>query len=106
MVHRILFVLVLISLLYSCSGIQRYGAPYGLFYTSRIMHKDMPDSGILGSKSGRACVTGWMGLVAMGDGSVKAAAASGGILHIRAVDVEHISVFVFYEKSCVIVHGD
>ena len=57
-----------------------------------------------GSRTGRACATSVLGLVASGDASIKAAAKNGRITNITSVDHETKWTLLFGEY-CTIVHG-
>lgn len=59
-----------------------------------------------GSKSGQACVTSILGVVATGDASLAAAKAAGGISTISHVDHDNFGILGLYAKSCTIVVGD
>lgn len=61
-----------------------------------------PASG--GVKTGKACVTSWFGLVAMGDASVEAAKTAGGIATVSSVGYT-ANHYVVYGVSCTVVKG-
>jgi hypothetical protein len=58
----------------------------------------------VGNKEGRACAKSYLGFVAMGDASIKAAAANGGITRIDSVD-HHSTWMVVMGEYCTIVRG-
>ena len=58
----------------------------------------------VGTKEGRACAKSYLGFVAMGDASIKAAAAAGGISKIDSVD-HHSTWMVVMGQYCTIVRG-
>ena len=58
-----------------------------------------------GSKKGQACATSYMGAFAIGDASVEAAAANGGIKRVRSVEAVVNSRIVF-GTYCTVVRGD
>jgi hypothetical protein len=66
-------------------------------------------SGAIGTaaagKTGEACISSILGVVATGDASVEAAKKAGGITTIAHVDHEQFSVLGVYATSCTIVHG-
>jgi hypothetical protein len=66
-------------------------------------------SGAIGAgadtKTGEACVSSILGLVATGDASIEAAKKAGGITTIAHVDHEQFAVLGVYATSCTIVHG-
>ena len=57
------------------------------------------------SKTGEACISSILGLVATGDASVEAAKKAGGITQIAYIDHDQFSVVGVYATSCTIVHG-
>ncbi len=66
-------------------------------------------SGAIGTgapgKTGEACISSILGVVATGDASVEAAKKAGGITAVAHVDHEQFSVLGVYATSCTIVHG-
>lgn len=56
-------------------------------------------------KTGQACISSILGVVATGDASLEAAKKAGGITTISHVDHEQFSVLGVYATSCTIVHG-
>jgi hypothetical protein len=59
-----------------------------------------------GSKKGSASATSIMGIVGVGDASIKAAAANGGITKINHVDQTVKSILGLWAKYTVTVYGD
>lgn len=57
------------------------------------------------TKTGEACVSSILGLVATGDGSIEAAKKAGGITQVSHIDHEQFAVLGVYATSCTIVHG-
>jgi hypothetical protein len=58
-----------------------------------------------GTKTGEACVSSILGIVATGDGSISAAKAAGGITQVAHVDHDNFSVLGLYAKTCTVVVG-
>ena len=58
-----------------------------------------------GSKVGEACAMTILGVVAIGDGSIDAAKAAGGISQVASVDHKIFSVLGIYGTACTVVHG-
>lgn len=56
-------------------------------------------------KTGEACISSILGVVATGDASVEAAKKAGGITQVSHVDHEQFGVLGVYATSCTIVHG-
>jgi len=59
-----------------------------------------------GGKKGRATATSILGLVGIGDASVKTAAANGGITKVSRVDYESMQILGIYGTYTVVVSGD
>jgi hypothetical protein len=58
----------------------------------------------VGDREGKACATSYLGVFAMGDASIKAAAAAGGITKIESVDAEVTNMIVI-GTFCTVVRG-
>jgi hypothetical protein len=58
----------------------------------------------VGTKEGTACAKSILGLIGIGDASIKAAAAAGGITNIESVD-HHSTYLVIAGEYCTIVRG-
>lgn len=58
-----------------------------------------------GSKKGEACVKSYLGLIALGDGSVEAAAQAGGITKINNINLNGWNLLI-YAQLCTVVQGD
>ena len=58
-----------------------------------------------GTKTGEACANSILGVAAMGDASISAAKAAGGITQVAHVDHDNFSVLGVYAKTCTIVVG-
>lgn len=58
-----------------------------------------------GTKTGQACASSILGLVATGDASVSAAKAAGGITEVAHVDHDIFSILGLYGTTCTVVVG-
>jgi hypothetical protein len=56
-------------------------------------------------KTGEACSSNILGLIAMGDSTVSAAMASGGIQTVSTIDYKYLNILALYGKVCTIVTG-
>jgi hypothetical protein len=81
------------------------GAVMGAVYSAYKMGGNI-GSGTGGSKTGQACATSYVGFAAIGDATVAAAKAAGGITSVSHVDHDNFSVLGLYAKTCTIVVGD
>ncbi len=77
----------------------------GMLYENTIhpmqatMHK-------VGAKRGEACSQTYLGLIALGDGGIAAAAKKGGIREVATVDHRTTNVLGLFREHCSIVTGD
>ncbi|MCA8959601.1 MAG: TRL-like family protein [Planctomycetes bacterium] len=92
-----------------CAGM--HGAPVtpapGFIYTNYKAPLDADfDATRLGSKMGSSEVTNYLGAVALGDASIKAAAMNGGLTTVNHADYEVFSVLGIYSRFKVTVYGE
>jgi len=94
----------------ACSG-GGYGAPSGSIMQNTTLR--LGDDGLsngptgAGSKTGEACVTGFLGIISSGDAGTKAAAAAGGISKIQTIDYKNDNLLgSVISKTCTVVNGD
>lgn len=99
---RFVSLVFLLAFLISCSG-----APSGIIFQHTIEHKDSPGVSTIGSRTGLACNVSYFGLISTGDAGIRAAAASGGITTVRAVDYSKYRILgIIFQRTCTIAHGD
>jgi TRL (tRNA-associated locus)-like protein len=108
MVKKIaVFVIMSSSLVLSgCAGMGSIGGsavPGGLYTQSKL-----PVSGVPGphAKTGEACATSILGLIATGDASISAAMNNGGITDVSTVDYRLDNVLGIYATYCTVVKGN
>ncbi len=58
-----------------------------------------------GSKTGQACASSILGLVATGDASIAAAMDDGGIKEVAHVDHDNFQILGLYATTCTVVTG-
>ena len=81
--------------------------PVGMVYTSIKAPLDVDaDNTPIGSKKGEAGTISVLGLVAVGDASVRAAAEDGGITTITHLDYELLSVLGVFSSFKTIAYGE
>lgn len=105
-------VIVFATSLYGCSGIGSYYQPSGLFPSAGIYMETtsggiLHDNGATPTKTGKACGTGILGIVATGDTTVEAAMNNGGIK--KAVFTEQSIKSILwglYVEVCTIAKGN
>lgn len=102
-----LFVLGFVSLPLLLSGCAAVATPiYGGLYTevqAPLQVTPSEDTGDL--KEGRAMAESYLGLIATGDASIRAAMEDGGITEVVYVDYESTSILGLYATFTVVVYG-
>jgi hypothetical protein len=93
-----LFVAVMLN---GCASV----LPSGFIYTEIKAPISVGDGGISYSKIGTAKATSILGIVAIGDCSIKTAAANGGIKNIKYIDYDVKNILGFGDYTT-IVYGD
>ncbi len=78
----------------------------GAFYTNVKHGTNVGDGQLDALRSGEACATAILGLVALGDASIEAARKNGGITKIAFVDHRSKNIWFFYAEFCTIVWGE
>ena len=78
--------------------------PTGLVYTD--IDAPMSIKGEARGRRGTASTASILGLFAWGDGSVRTAAAKGGISDVKLVDYEFFNVLGIYQRYTTVVYGD
>jgi hypothetical protein len=86
------------------------GYPSGAFYDASSKPHPMDQQQVQGpahtdDKTGEACSTGFVGVVAMGDASLYAAKKAGGITEVHTVDFRTFNILGVYVQGCTVVHG-
>lgn len=76
----------------------------GTLYTD--VHGPLDTEGSVSGKTGESCATSYLGLVATGDASLKAAAAAGGIKNVTAADHHTTNILGLIGTFCTIVYGN
>ena len=103
----LLTVALAIAAAIACSGGGGYSVPSGSIMQSVTLNKDVSTATAVGSKTGEACATGYLGIISSGDAGVKAAAAKGGISKVNAVDYKSDNLLgSVIQKTCTIAYGD
>jgi hypothetical protein len=77
--------------------------PTGLVYTDGKMA--VQGGSGTADKTGRACMTSVLGLVATGDASIETAKALGGIKDVVSINYEVNNILGVYGTYCIVVQG-
>lgn len=103
---RSLAALALAAVVVSGVGCAGVAAPvHGSLYTD-VKYPAIVTSNDGGSKVGTATATSYLGIVALGDASVEAAAAAGGIKKVKSVDAHARSIFGIIGWYTITVRGE
>jgi len=78
----------------------------GLIYTDVKANSSLGDQDVGTSKVGKATVNSYLGLIATGDASIKAAMDNAGITKIHHVDFEATSILGIVATYTVVVYGE
>lgn len=101
-ITKILAVAGLMVGLNSCLATQ---AGMGGIYTD-LKQGEMATSNVRGSKIGKSSASAYLGLIAIGDASIDAAAKNGGITRISHVDSQKKSILGIINTTTTIVYGE
>ena len=100
---RIVFLVVVFA---ATSGCVTVTSPaIGMFF-SDVQYGSMATTNTDTSKTGTACATSILGLIATGDASITAAKANGGITHVATVEHSTQNLFGLVGKWCTVVKGN
>ena len=66
---------------------------------------DVAGAAKTGDKSGEACATGILGLIAFGDASTDAAKKAAGVTDVHSEEFRYFSILGIYVEGCTEVHG-
>ena len=77
--------------------------PMGIIYTEAKMGAQAGSGAA--DKTGRACMTSILALVATGDASIEAAKAAGGIKEVVNMNYEAKNILGVYGEYCLVVKG-
>ncbi|NDW18885.1 hypothetical protein D0T53_08160 [Dysgonomonas sp. 216] len=80
--------------------------PVGALYTDVTMKNDIVDGATLGSKVGKSEAKSYLGLIAIGDAGVEAAAKAAGIKKISHVDMHTNSILGIINTYTLVVYGE
>lgn len=87
------------------------GYPAGSIYNSTqvphgMMRMEGAGAGKGGTKTGEACATGILSLVAFGDATLASAKKAGGITDVHSVEIAETNIVGIYTQGCTIVYGN
>lgn len=103
--YKLLLVVVALLALSGCA-VMTPGPLHGGLYQDIKYPSDAPNGAKIVEKTGEACATAILGMIATGDASLAAAANAGKITHITAVDYYSTNILGLYGKFCTIVRGE
>ena len=101
--HQIAAIAIATSLLGGCAVVA--SPTRGWAYT-KVQGPVTTGTSANASKSGQACATNILGLIATGDASIDAAKKAGGITNVASVDHDSTSVLGLFGTFCTVVKGN
>jgi hypothetical protein len=96
---RLMVLLIGVLMLAGCASYH----PMGIIYTDGTMGVQAGSG--TADKTGRACMTSVLGLVATGDASIETAKALGGIKEVVNINYEVNNILGIYGQYCLVVKG-
>lgn len=102
-ISRVFCLLALLSLS-ACAGTTIPDVGIGVIVTD-TKEGVAANNGVRVVKTGKACATNILGIVAQGDYTIEAAKRNGQIKQIATIDREFFSVLGVYGKVCTVVAG-
>ena len=97
---------VVLSSLAACGATYPTGSLYtGTSVPHGADRAELTGAGKSGDKSGEACATGYLMIIATGDASVAAAKKAGGISEVHSVDFKGTNILGIYQQGCTVVSG-
>jgi hypothetical protein len=104
MIQKSIALLALTTLSFGCAASSN--SPVTGFAYTAAKGATNATSNEIGSKTGTSCATSYVGVVALGDASIAAAAKAGGITKISTVDSDNTGIVGVYAKNCTVVTGN
>ncbi len=103
---KTLVVAFLSLILVSCGAKTQSGVSSGILYSSwKDTISGAVDNSVEEEKSGEACSSNVLGLVATGDSSIDNAKRQGRITKVAYADTTYMNVLGFYQEGCTVVIG-
>jgi hypothetical protein len=103
---KLAFLTVFAVSVFSFAGCMGPMAPVGGMFFMDVKAPLTATSNTKGKKVGQASVKSYLGVVAMGDASIEAAAKAGGITKISAVDYHSQTILGIVSTFTTIVYGE
>ena len=103
MVEKFLLVLLFSGIFTMQCSTTGFGPQGALFTSTKI---GVHGTSNTGAKTGSACTISVIGLIALGDASVNAAASSAGINKVNTIDLEGFSILGIFSRQCTVIRGD
>jgi TRL-like protein family len=87
------------------------GYPSGSLYTGTqtphgMMRLEGAGAAHGGTKTGEACATGILSIVAFGDATLASAKKAGGVTEVHSVELGQMNILGIYTQGCTIVYGN
>jgi hypothetical protein len=99
-------ILIIATFVLSSCTSTRSGVTSGALFSSwNDTISGVSDNSVQVSKTGEACATNILGLVATGDSSVETAKMNGRINKVAYADTTYLNVLGLFQKGCTVVKG-
>jgi predicted small lipoprotein YifL len=98
-------VIAAVATMTSCGAMGGVGAPSGSLYAD-VTYDGISTANGLGSKVGKASANAYLGLIALGDASIDAAAKAAGITKVSHVDHQMRNILGILVTYTTIVYGE
>jgi hypothetical protein len=102
---RVLCVFAIAGALLGLYGCATVANPLPAFIYSDVKGPINAHGSFDATKTGEACAQSYLGWVSVGDASIDAAKAAGGIKEVSTIDYKSTSVLAVYASFCTIVKG-
>jgi hypothetical protein len=97
---RMIAILIAVLMLAGCASYY----PLGFIYTEGKMGVQAAPGAT--PKTGKACMTSILGIVAVGDASIEAAKSAGGVANVATINYEVRNILGVYGEYCLVVKGN
>lgn len=102
---RILCLFTIVGVFLGLYGCATVANPLPAFVYSSVKGPINAPHSFEAVKTGEACAQSYLGIVSVGDASINAAKAAGGIKEVSIIDYQSTSVLGIYASFCTIVKG-
>jgi len=102
---KVMILVLVVTVAAFAMGCAKASSPVNGLLFSDVKAPISATSSTANSKTGEACASSILGLIATGDASIETAKKTGGITEVGSVDHSSMNILGFYAKFCTIVKG-